>query len=256
MKWWGIYRNLPVDDIVRLAHLRSGDSQGQDTFLATSADKSTRKYDIECSKPPSLTINPKGKDIELKQDEMVIHIYKFTSGCHSQSTPPQEWISQDKETFLAPLGDKQTRNYDKECWNRHPSLSTLRPKELSHSKMKWWAIYTNFAVDVIVRLPQPPSGDSQCKQTFLPPSHDKKTRNYDRECSNHHPSLSTLRPKGLSHSKIKWWAIHTNIPVDVKVRISHLRSGNSQHQEIFLGPSAYKQTRNYDIKFSNDHPSL
>ena len=29
-------------------------------------------------------------------------------------------------------------------------------------------------------------------------SADKQTRNYDTECSNHHPSLSTLRSKGLS----------------------------------------------------------
>ena len=161
MKWWAIYTNFAVDDIVRLAHPRSGDSQGQDRFLATSADKSTCKYDIECSKPPSLTINPKGKDIELKQDEMVIHIYKFTSGCHSQSTPPQEWIIQDKETFLAPFGDKQTRNYDIERSKNHPSLSTLRPKGLSHSKIKWWAIHTNLAVDVIVRLRHRRSFDSR-----------------------------------------------------------------------------------------------
>ena len=28
--------------------------------------------------------------------------------------------------------------------------------------------------------------------TFLAPSADKQTRNYDTECSNYHPSLSTL----------------------------------------------------------------
>ena len=172
---------------------------------------------------------------------MVSHTYKLTSVCHSQTTPSQEWNSQDNETFLAPFGDKKTCNYDKECWNPHPSLSTLRPNELTRSKMKWWAIYTNLPMDVIVRLPHPPSGDSQGKETFLPPSVDKQTRNYDREFSNHHPSLSILRPKGLSHNKIKWWAIHTNIPVDVKVRLPHPRSGNSQGQERFLGPSADKQ---------------
>ena len=56
----------------------------------------------------------------------------------------------------------------------------------------------------IVRLPHPRSGDSQGKETFLAPSADKQTRNYDTGCSNHHPSLSTLRPKGLSRSKMKW----------------------------------------------------
>ena len=44
-----IYTNLPVDVIVRLPHPRSGDSQGQETFLAPSADKQTRNHDIECS---------------------------------------------------------------------------------------------------------------------------------------------------------------------------------------------------------------
>ena len=34
-----IYTNLPVNTIVRLPHPRSGDSQGQETFLATSASK-------------------------------------------------------------------------------------------------------------------------------------------------------------------------------------------------------------------------
>ena len=61
-------------------------------------------------------------------------------------------------------------------------------------------IYTNLPVNVIVRLPYPRSGDSQGQETFLAPSADKQTRNYDTECSNHHPSFSTLRPKGLSRN--------------------------------------------------------
>ena len=44
-----IHTNLPVNAIVRLLHLRSEDSQGQETFLAPSADKKTRNHDIECS---------------------------------------------------------------------------------------------------------------------------------------------------------------------------------------------------------------
>ena len=114
--------------------------------------------------------------------------------------------------------------------------------------MKWWAIYTNLPVDVIVRLPHPRSGDSQGQETFLAPSADKQTRNYDTEWSNHHPSLSTLRSKGLSRSKMKWWAIYTNLPVDVIVRLPHPRSGDSQGQETFLAPSADKQTRNYNTR--------
>ena len=44
-----IYTNLPVNIIVRLLHPRSGDSHGQETFLASSADKQTRNYDADCS---------------------------------------------------------------------------------------------------------------------------------------------------------------------------------------------------------------
>ena len=44
-----LYTNLPVSDIVRLSHPWSGDSQGQEKFLALSADKQTRNYDTECS---------------------------------------------------------------------------------------------------------------------------------------------------------------------------------------------------------------
>ena len=65
-------------------------------------------------------------------------------------------------------------------------------------------MYTNLPVNSIVRLPHPRSGDSQGQETFLAPSTDKEIRNYDIECSNYHPSLSTQRPKGLSHSKMKW----------------------------------------------------
>ena len=41
-----MYTNLPV----RLPYPLCADSQGQETFLAPSADKQTRNYDIECSK--------------------------------------------------------------------------------------------------------------------------------------------------------------------------------------------------------------
>ena len=99
-------------------------------------------------------------------------------------------------------------------------------------------------MDVIVRLPDPRSGDSQGQETLLAPSADKQTHNYDTECSNHDPSLSTLRPKELSHSKMKWRALYTNLPVDAIVRLPHPRSGDSQCQETFLAPSADKQIRN------------
>ena len=39
-----MYTNLPAIAVVRLLHLQSRDSQGQETFLAPSADKQTRNY--------------------------------------------------------------------------------------------------------------------------------------------------------------------------------------------------------------------
>ena len=58
------HTNLLVNAIVRLPHPQSGDSQGQETFLAPSADKQTGNYDTRVPKPPSLPINPKVKGIE------------------------------------------------------------------------------------------------------------------------------------------------------------------------------------------------
>ena len=65
-------------------------------------------------------------------------------------------------------------------------------------------IYANLPVNVIVRPSHPRSGDSQGQETFLAPSADKQTSNYDTECSNHHLPLSILSSKGLSRSKMKW----------------------------------------------------
>ena len=39
---------------------------------------------------------------------------------------------------------------------------------------------TNLPVNAIVRLTHPRNGDSQGQETFLPPSADKQTHNYDR----------------------------------------------------------------------------
>ena len=61
---YNIYTNLAVNIIVRLPHPRSGDSQGQETFLTPSADKQIRNHDTEGSKPPSLPISSKVKGIE------------------------------------------------------------------------------------------------------------------------------------------------------------------------------------------------
>ena len=57
-----IYANLPVNVIVRLPHPRSGDSQGQEPFLAPSVDKQTCNYDTECLNHhlPLSVLRPKG----------------------------------------------------------------------------------------------------------------------------------------------------------------------------------------------------
>ena len=84
----------------------------------------------------------------------------------------------------------------------HPSLSTQRSKGLSHSEIKWWAIYTNLPVNALVRLTHPCRGDSQSKETFLAPSADKQTCDYDTECSNHYPSY---QPWGQRDWAIARW---------------------------------------------------
>ena len=43
-------------------------------------------------------------------------------------------------------------------------------------------IYINLPGNAIVRLLHSRSGDSQSQETFLAPSPDKQTRNYDTEC--------------------------------------------------------------------------
>ena len=57
----------------------------------------------------------------------------------------------------------------------------------------------------MVKPPHPRSRDSQGQEKFLAPSAYKQIRNYDTECSNQRPSLSTLRSKGLRRSKMKWY---------------------------------------------------
>ena len=54
-------------------------------------------------------------------------------------------------------------------------------------------------MNAIVRLPHPWSGDSKGQETFLVPSANNEI--YDRLCSNHHSSLSTLGSKRMSRSK-------------------------------------------------------
>ena len=139
---------------------------------------------------------------------------------------------------LEPFADKQTCNYDTECSIHYPSLSTLRSKGLSRSKMKWWATYKNWPVHVIVRLPHPWSGDSQRQKTFLALSADKQTHNSDTACLNHHPYLSTLRSKGLSLRKMKWWTIYTSLYIFYNLSI-YLSIYQSIYLSIYLSIQLY-----------------
>ena len=131
---------------------------------------------------------------------------------------PQSRDSQGKDTVLASSAGKKTCNYDTECSNRHPSLSTLKPKGQGLSKMKWWAIYRNLPVNLRFRLPDPWREVSHDQENFLAPSADKETCSYDKECSSHQPTLSTLRPKRVSCSKMKRRTIFKYLPLNVIVR--------------------------------------
>ena len=54
-------------------------------------------------------------------------------------------------------------------------------------------IYTNLPVNAIVRLPHPRSGDSHGQETFLVPSADKQTHNYDTKVLK--PPFLPINPK-------------------------------------------------------------
>ena len=60
-------------------------------------------------------------------------------------------------------------------------------------------IYNIEPGNVIFRLPHLQSGNSQGQKAFLTPSADKRTRNNETECSNHHFSSIpiTIRQRNL-----------------------------------------------------------
>ena len=72
-------------------------------------------------------------------------------------------------------------------------------------------IHTNLPINATVRLLHFWSGDSHGQKTFLALSDYNRTHKYNKECSNHHPLLSTQRLKGLSSSKMKCWTINMEI---------------------------------------------
>ena len=100
---------------------------------------------------------------------------KFTKKCQgqaSQTIPSQSRDTQGQETFLAPSADEQTRNYDTECSNHHPSQSPQGTGiELQQDKMVIYiTIYIEIYQEMPVRLSHPRSRDSQDQKTFLAPS--------------------------------------------------------------------------------------
>ena len=128
------------------------------------------------------------------------------------------------------------------CSNHHTSLSALSSKGLSPRRMKFWAIYLNLAVNAKVWLSHPCQG----WETFLESCADKQTHNYDTRVLKR-PSIP-LWSKALSHSRMKWWTIYTNLPVNAIVRLPHPRSGDSQGQKTFLALSAGMQSQNFDTR--------
>ena len=58
-------------------------------------------------------------------------------------------------------------------------------------------IYINLPVNAIVRLPLPQSGDIQGQATFLAPSADKKTSNYDTRVLKPPSLLINAKVKGI-----------------------------------------------------------
>ena len=173
---------------------------------------------------------------------MVSHIYKFTNECHSQTTPSSDRRELGPAKFFSNL----CWQVNLQLWHRvikplSLSLLIVRPKRLSCSTIKLWSIYTNSVGHVIARLTHPWSTDRQRQETFLESSVDKQTRNYDLKCCNHHPFKSTLKSKWLISSKIKQWAIYTNLPVIVIVRLPHPLSGDSK----FSAPSGDIQSHKW-----------
>ena len=55
----------------------------------------------------------------------------------------------------------------------------MSEKKTMHTRI--YCIYTNLPRNVIVKLLHPSGGDSQDQETFLAPSADKQTHNYETE---------------------------------------------------------------------------
>ena len=94
-------------------------------------------------------------------------------------------------------------------------------------------IYANLPRNSILRLPHPPSGDNQGYETFLAPSDDKLTRNYDKECYPFQLSQVTAteqyQEQTVSH-------INVNLPGNSIVRLPHPWSDRAKSRKRFQHP--------------------
>ena len=230
MKWWVIYKNLPLTTAVRLPHARSGNCQRQETFFAPSVDKQTRNYGTECLNHHSSLSALSSNGLSRSRMKWWGTYTNLSVIAISRLSHPQSRMNQGQQTLLAPFPDQEAHNYERDYSCHHPSLSIPRSKRLSHSKMKWWAVYTNVPVNAIVKLYHSWSGDRQDQQTFLTPSSNKLIRNYHKNFSNHHSFISTQRSKELSLRKMKWWIKYKYLPVNAILRLRHLSSREIQEQ--------------------------
>ena len=101
-------------------------------------------------------------------------------------------------------------------------------------------------VNIIIRQPHPENGDSQDQETLIAPTADNHICICDTECSNYHPSLSTLKVQEveLQQDEIVSYIYTQIILINTIGRPHHLRSRDIQGQETFLVSSADNQTCN------------
>ena len=87
-----VYPNLSRKVIVRLTHPRSGDSHGQETLFAPSADKQTHNYDTDCSNHHSSQspITIRHWDWSVARWNSELYISKFTKKRNIETTPSPE----------------------------------------------------------------------------------------------------------------------------------------------------------------------
>ena len=116
-----------MNAIVRLPYPRSSDGQGQKTFWAPSANKQTHNYGTRCSNqhPFISALWIKGLS-PRKMKWWAIYRYKFSSKCHSRTTPSSERRQPGSGNVFSTL-----------CWQENPKLwhKVLKPASLRMSTM-------------------------------------------------------------------------------------------------------------------------